>query len=86
MYSNNSVPKLAVNCLSFIGTLGLLLQVLSTGRLSAVRLVFPGTELEAGVTHLEYLQYISTAQPRQDVSKQLLQDITTIENTVACRF
>ncbi|XP_050714073.1 uncharacterized protein LOC126997069 isoform X2 [Eriocheir sinensis] len=56
---------------------------LSTGRMSAVRLVFPGTDLEAGVTHLEYLQYISSAQPRQDLSKQLLQDITTIENTLA---
>lgn len=61
-------------------------QVMSTGQLSAVRLVFPGTELESGVTHLEYLRYISTARPRQDLSKQLIQDITTIENTLACRL
>lgn len=59
---------------------------MSTGRLSAVRLVFPSTELEGGVTHLEYLQHISSARPRQDLSKQLLQDLATIENTLACKL
>ncbi|XP_045124282.1 uncharacterized protein LOC123512112 isoform X3 [Portunus trituberculatus] len=55
---------------------------LSTGRLSAVRLVFPNTELQHGVTHLQYLQHINTARPGLDLSQSLLQDIQAIENTL----
>ncbi|XP_063885132.1 uncharacterized protein LOC135113643 [Scylla paramamosain] len=56
--------------------------VLSTGRLSAERLVFPNTDLQHGVTHLEYLQHINTARPGLDLSQSLLQDIQAIENAL----
>lgn len=64
----------------------LLVQVLRTGHLSAVRLVFPGTDLERGVTHLEYLQHLASARPRLDHSKRLLQDIQVIENSLIRKF
>ena len=67
----------------------LLVQILSTGHLSGARLVFPGTDLERGVTHLEYLKHVSSAQPRLDLSKRLLQDIHAIEEALtrtSCLF
>ena len=62
-----------------------LVQVLSTRHLSAERLVFPNTDLQHGVTHLEYLQHINRRRPGLDLSQSLLQAIQAIENTLLCK-